>query len=202
MAKVAKNLVLHGASGKIGDQIVIRQWKGQTVLSAAPGRRDNPPTEAQATQRARFQQAVIYGKTVLTDAAARDEYEEKAAGTTRSAYNEEKAAGTTRSAYNVAVADFLHAPDIDEIDVTNYSGQPGDTIRVRVTDDFKVVQVQVAIYNSDGSLVEEGAAVQQPNEIDWVYTATQSNTDTNGDRIVIRASVPGLRILYLWVVCC
>jgi len=36
MAKVAKNLILHGASGKIGDQIVIRQRGGKVILSQAP----------------------------------------------------------------------------------------------------------------------------------------------------------------------
>jgi hypothetical protein len=33
MAKSAKNIILHGATGKIGDQIVIRQRGGQTILS-------------------------------------------------------------------------------------------------------------------------------------------------------------------------
>jgi len=175
MAKVAKNLVLHGASGKLGDQIVIRQWKGQTVLAVAPGPRETQPSAAQAAQRARFQQAVLYGKQILADPDRKAEYQAAAEG-------------TTRSAYNVAVADFLHAPDIDEIDVTGYAGHAGDTIRVRVTDDFKAAQVWVGIYNADGSLVEEGQAVQQANGIDWIYTATQENSDTSGDRILIRAS--------------
>ena len=39
MAKSAKNIILHGAKGKIGDQIVIRQRGGQTILSQAPGTR-------------------------------------------------------------------------------------------------------------------------------------------------------------------
>ena len=89
---------------------------------------------------------------------------------------------------HVAVADFFHAPDIDEIDVTNYRGAVGDTIRIRATDDFKVKQVHVTISNADGSLVEQGDAVQQANEIDWLYTATTANESTAGDRIVIRAS--------------
>ena len=88
----------------------------------------------------------------------------------------------------MAVADFFHAPDIDEIDVTNYRGAVGDTIRIRATDDFKVKQVHVTISNADGSLVEQGDAVQQANEIDWLYTATTANESTAGDRIVIRAS--------------
>ena len=88
----------------------------------------------------------------------------------------------------VAVADFLHAPDVDEIDVTDYHGAINDSIRVRVTDDFKVQQVQVSILNADGTLVEEGNAAKQGNEIDWIYTATATNESKEGDKIVVRAS--------------
>ena len=56
------------------------------------------------------------------------------------------------------------------------------------TDDFRVERVQVAIFNSDGKVVEQGDAVQQANAIDWVYTATAENESTEGDKIVISAS--------------
>jgi hypothetical protein len=173
MAKVAGNIVLHGAHGKLGDQIVIRQRSGTTILSQAPVASGKEPTAAQAAHRLRFQLAVLYGKKVLGDATLEAEYAARAEG--------------LKNAYNVAVADFLHAPDIDEIDVTNYHGAVGDTIRIRVTDDFEVKQVTVAIHNGDGSLVEEGDAVQQDDVIDWLYTATAENTEMAGDRIEIKA---------------
>jgi len=110
----------------------------------------------------------------MADETAKSEYEAKATG--------------LANAYNVAVADFFHAPNIDEIDVTQYQGEVGDAIRIRVTDDFKVQQVHLAIYNADGSLVEMGDAVKQANTVDWVYVATAANESTAGDRIVIRAS--------------
>jgi hypothetical protein len=138
MAKSAKNIILHGAKGKIGDQIVIRQRGGQTILSQAPGEREKEPTEAQKAQQFKFQQAILYGKAQIADEAAKAAYAAKS--------------DKRRSAYNVAVADFLYAPDVDEIDVTNYHGTINDSIRVRVTDDFKVQQVQVSILNADGSL--------------------------------------------------
>ena len=50
------------------------------------------------------------------------------------------------------------------------------------------MQVQVSIYNADGSLVEQGDAVQQENAIDWLYTAAVANEATDGDKIVVRAS--------------
>jgi hypothetical protein len=173
MAKVAKNMVLHGASGKIGDQIVIRQRGDTTVLAQAPGKRTTDSTEDQVAHQGKFQEAVLYGRSVVRTPSEKAEYQEKA--------------DENISAFNLAVADFFHAPAIDEIDLTNYSGQAGDSIRVRAIDDFKVVQVHVAIYNADGSLVEEGDAVKQANELDWTFTATVVNESTDGDRIVIRA---------------
>jgi hypothetical protein len=174
MAKVAGNIVLHGASGMLGDQIVIRQRSGHIILAQAPAESTKEPTEAQATQRQRFQQAVLYGKQVVDNPAQKSDYEAKAK--------------PLQTAFNVAVGDFLHAPDIDEIDVTQYYGVIGNTIRVRVTDDFEVKQVTVAIHNGDGSLVEQGEAVHQENSLDWIYTATAENTETAGDRIEIRAT--------------
>ena len=176
MAKVAGNLILHGASGTLGEQIVIRQRGGKTILSAVPTAHKGEPSAAQLAQRQRFQQAVLYGRNL--DADNKADYASKA--------------DELHSAYNVAVADFLNAPDVDEIDVTKYSGAIGDTIRIRTIDDFKVKQVQVAIYNGDGSLVEPGDAKQANNEIDWIYTVTTANTSLEGDKIVIKvADKPG-----------
>jgi len=81
----------------------------------------------------------------------------------------------------------MHAPQIDEIDLTQYGGQVGDTIRIRAVDDFKVAWVHVRISNTDGSVVEEGDALQQDNVLDWVYTATVLNESTAGDKILVQA---------------
>jgi hypothetical protein len=92
----------------------------------------------------------------------------------------------------VAVADFFHAPDISVIDVSGYSGHAGDVIRIEVTDDFAVRTVKVVISNVDGSLVEEGYAVQEAIGYEWTYTATADNDSLKGDRIEIFASdMPG-----------
>jgi hypothetical protein len=173
MAKVAGNIILHGASGTIGGQIVVRQRGKTVILAQAPGARSKEATPAQVAQQQHFQRAIVYGTSTLADAESKAAYASKATA--------------SRSGYNVAVADFMHAPNIDEIDVTNYSGAAGDTIRIRATDDFEVKQVTISIHNADGSLVEAGDAVQQANKIDWIYMATAENTDTAGDRIEIRA---------------
>ena len=171
---IARNILLHGASGKIGDMLVIRQRGGRTILSQSPGERTKEPSEKQKAQQQRFQQAIIYGKSQMENEASKAEYEAKATN--------------LKSAYNVAVADFFHAPDIEEVDLTAYTGAVGDPIRVRAVDDFKVVKVHVAIFNGDGTTVEEGDAVQDENALDWIYTATAVNESLEGDKIVVTAS--------------
>lgn len=169
MAQSKNNIVTHGLSGKIGDIIVFSQRDGKTIVSKAPRKRTGESSDKQKEQQARFQQAVLYGKSVLADPAQKALYE-----------------STGRRAYNVAVADMLKAPKIDRIDLSNYGGQVGDIIRIRVYDDFKVKQVSVQIYNSNGTLLEEGEAILEG--IDWVYTATAINTELAGDKIVVRAT--------------
>ncbi len=92
----------------------------------------------------------------------------------------------------VAVADFLKAPSIEQVNLSAYTGQPGDTIRIRVIDDFAVKSVVVRITNGDGSLVEEGEAHPDAINFEWIYTATATNSNLDGDKIEIIASdTPG-----------
>ncbi|HEY4787282.1 MAG TPA: hypothetical protein VIH57_14585 [Bacteroidales bacterium] len=178
MARLGKNVVTTRLRGKVGDLLVFRMKGNKTYVSTAPEDKERVPSVAQKAQTKRFQEAIIYGKGVIADPTLKNAYQLSANG--------------NQTAFNVAVADFLHAPQIDEVDVSKYTGKAGDIIRVRATDDFKVAQVQISIYNSDNTLVEEGLAKQQTNPLDWVYTITVNNPETQGDKIVIRASdLPG-----------
>ncbi|GIJ97564.1 hypothetical protein CAPN001_21330 [Capnocytophaga stomatis] len=173
MAESKNNIITHGLSGKVGDLLVFSQRNGKTIVSQKPTKK-TITSEKVKEQMAKFQQATIYAKTALKNPAVKEEYQSEA----------DKKQGVT--AYNVAVADMLQAPKIEQIDLSGYTSQVGDTIKVRAYDDFKVVSVTIHIYNSDGSLVEEGNAVD--NGLDWVYTATQINADLSGDKIVARAT--------------
>jgi len=178
MAKVGDNIVTTGLSGKLGNLIVFRNRGGQTYVSKAPKRQTTEWTEAQEAHRLKFQEAVLYAKSALANAEMKEAYK---------ALADEK-----KSAYNVAVADFLNAPHINEIDVSHYTGQPDSYIQVRAVDDFEVKEVTVSIQNADGSEVESGAAVLQEGSIWWRYTATATNESLEGDKIIIRASdIPG-----------
>lgn len=178
MARVGKNIVTQGLSGMIGGTIVFRQRGDQTIVSQAPEKKERPATESETQRRSRFGMAILYGKGAVKDPTIKAAYEEQA---------EEN-----QSAFNVAVADFMNAPEIDEVDVTAYTGAVGSKIRVRATDDFQVSRVYVKIENPDGSIAEEGEAVADPNGLDWIFTAKKKNESLDGDKITIEVNdLPG-----------
>ncbi len=178
MATFSNNVVTHGLSGMLGDIIVFRQKNGKTYLSSKPTKSHHGPTEAQLNQQQKFQEAVIYAQAVISNPEKLEPY---AAKTKDGA-----------SPFNVALADFLQAPKIKEIDVSAYNGQAGSTIRIRAVDDFQVAEVAVRIEDTEGALLENGMAVPQENKLDWIYTTNTSRESAQGQKIVIRASdVPG-----------
>jgi hypothetical protein len=177
MAKVGNNIVVTGLRGKLGNLIVFRNLGGKTVVAQAPQKRENEPTEAQEQHQHRFQEAILYGKASIADAEKKAAYK--------------ASAEEDQSAFNVAVADFLKAPRIDEIDVSHYSGQPDSYIQIRAADDFKVTEVTVSIFNSDGSEIEHGSASVQTDG-SWRYVVTTTNESVEGDKIIVRATdLPG-----------
>ena len=97
-----------------------------------------------------------------------------------------------RSAFNVAVADYFNAPQIEQVNMDGYTGAVGSTITITVTDDFVVSSVHVKVEDIDGTLVEEGEAVQGNTGIDWVYMATVANENLSGDKNTVAAyDMPG-----------
>lgn len=140
--------------------------------------RDNTPTAPHSpavSQRQRIQQAAFYGHDVHQDPDKKATY---AAGIDE----------ILRSPYAVAVADYLNAPNITNVDFSGYHGKIGDCIVVEATDDFAVHHVHVRIQNPDGSLVEEGDATPQPDGCTFHYLATATNVSLAGDKITITAA--------------
>ncbi|MCE5331056.1 MAG: hypothetical protein LLF95_02825 [Bacteroidales bacterium] len=173
MAQSKNNIITHGLSGKVGDLIVFRNRNGKTIVASKPKERTGELSPAQKEHHKLFQQAVIYAKSALVNPETKEAYKE--------------AADEGESAYNVAVADFMNAPDIDEIDLSKYTGKIGDTMTITVTDDFKVAEVSVTIFNEDGTEVEHGLAQSGLGGLQWLYTATAANSSLVGDKIIVRA---------------
>jgi hypothetical protein len=175
MAKVKNNIVTQGLSGTLGGQLVFRQTSRGTEVSVAPQAPTGPASAAQTAHRERFQQAIIYARGKAQDPAVKAEYGDEAKA-------------RNQSISNVLVADYMRAPDIKEVNIEAYTGKVGDLINITATDDHAVKGVTVKIENGDGSLVEEGIAVQQADHNQWVYKATALNTTLAGDKLTVTAT--------------
>jgi hypothetical protein len=176
MATVRKNIVLEGVSGTLGDQLVFRIGKGgQTIISTKPKYPDNRQfSDAQQAHMQEFKEAVAYAK----DAAKNQPI------------YADKAEGTSLNAFNVATADFMHPPEIDDVDVSGYSGKVGETIRAQVVDDVKVDKVTVVIANEQNVLIEQGAAVADGG-LWWKYVTTVNANGANVKVVVHAWDLPG-----------
>jgi hypothetical protein len=176
MARSKNNISTHGLSGKV-DKFVFRHIRGRTFVCKAP-RNYGPPSEAQLDHRARFRRAVLYAKAVI------DDYEMKLFYSVK--------AKEGQSAFNAAFSNFFEKPDIGPIDISAYNGVIGGSIVVPVNDHGLVVSVKVKIHKSNGSLVEEGDAILQPDALHWVFTVTKLNDSLPGSFITVAAmNLPG-----------
>jgi hypothetical protein len=176
MARVQSNLVIHGLSGMLGKQVVVRRQKnGEYILAAAPNRRQGELSDTQKEHRERFRQAILYAKTAQTAA----EYQDIA-----------KSRG--KSAFNVAIADFMHPPEIIQIDLSDYHGSTGQPIDITTVDDVKVKTVGVLIATDDGTVVEKGSAEPVPAVANqWRYTSTAAAPSASVKIVVDVADLAG-----------
>lgn len=173
----SRNSIMRGARGALGEELVFRQRGGKTVISIPAVRRIDRRTDEQLMFRERFRQAVMYARNVVADPAQKALYQ--------------TIAKPGVPAYNMAFRDRFKAPVITEIDIGNYSGSPGDLIRIAAADDFRVERVLVSILSATGTVVEEGPAVAGP-EGTWFYTAIITNTTPAGGKVIVQVSdLPG-----------
>lgn len=181
MAKVHNNIFVRGLRGSVGDQFVIRKTrKGKTIIANKPMFDENRTfTTAQMAQQEEFRKASIYAKTAMSQPVY-----------------QQKAAQEDMSAYNAAMADYFGKPKILEIDASNWVGEPGQVIRVQAKDDTQVASVQITIRHQNGTIFEEGQAVQSETDgLWWVYTTTSAAPlDTNPDIIALVKDLPGNKV--------
>ncbi|APR88464.1 hypothetical protein A7982_13813 [Minicystis rosea] len=177
MAKIRNNVVLHGVSGMIGKQLVVRLGKdGRGVLAVPPTVAEGRESSAkQKEHQERFRQAILYAK----GAQVKPEYQKVA-----------DARGV--SAFNVATADFFHPPEIREIDLDAYHGGVGDKITIVAVDDVKVAEVGILLTDDDDTVIEKGKAVlsaEDPHR--WIYTATHAAPSASVKVVVDVADLAG-----------
>lgn len=93
---------MHGVSGSIGRQIVLKQYKGKTVVAHYPDMSKVVYTKAQLAERVRFKLAVAYARSVIADPIKKKAYSSK----------------KHLSAYHAAIADYLNKSKAEEKEKT------------------------------------------------------------------------------------
>jgi hypothetical protein len=158
MAKVQRNTVIQGVTGALGDQLVARRDKaGRTTLMKKPTFSDDRVfSKAQKGQQGSFKEAMLYAKSAVK----------------REPIYAEIAAGTPRTAYNVAISDWFHPPEVGEIDLSGWTGQVGESIRVKAVDDAVVARVMVTIVGERDVVIEQGDA-EPIDDVWWEYVTRQ-----------------------------
>ena len=185
MAKMKLDPLFVEISGTMGDFVFKRSRRGEAIVARRP-----PQVQCRAERgarlpswrahRERFSQAVAYARHALKDEELSALY---------------KLAGMEKemTAFNAAVTDFLQPPSIHRLDLSEYRGQPGQTIFFRTMDDVAVIGARVTIMDMDGRPLESGDALETGTGSGaWVYTATGSiPAETKVEVRVVATDRPG-----------
>jgi hypothetical protein len=159
MANNGRDNFARGSRRVFGGELVIYETgSGKKIVARKPSFDDNLTyTENQTMRDAALRDAAMYASF----AESQEDYIQIAEQT-----------GST--AYALAVADWYGAPKVLEINLDDWTGQPGETIRVKARDNVLVARVTLMIRDHDSQLVEMGEAVHsEAGGLWWTYT-TQS----------------------------
>jgi len=88
-------------------------------------------------------------------------------------------------------------PQVLEIETDNWTGEMGQTIRVKVQDDTFVAGVHVAIHDGNGDIVEQGQALQTDG-LWWEYTTTAQVSGGLGAVTATAKDLPGNNHQLIW----
>lgn len=139
MAKVRRNIIIEGISGKLGGQLVFRNLKdGRTIVCAAPDFSNRVLSTDQKAHHSKFKAGAAYAKAAQ--------------------YNQpiyaQLAAGTMKTAYNIALADYFHPPVIHEVK------REGARLKIHATDNVLVTGVSVTVFDAAGTVLGKGEAIK------------------------------------------
>jgi len=160
MESINRNQFARGRRHALGEQFVVHKTgSGKTIIAGKPLFDDN----------------LIYTETgTMHQAAVRDAATYASFASTKEIYLH-KAEETRTTAYALAVADWFGAPKVLKIDVDAWTGNAGETIRVKARDNVNVARVAVVIRNAQGDVLEMGEAVQSGKGSAWWNYKTQSS---------------------------
>jgi hypothetical protein len=156
MTKVKFNKLVESISGRVGD-IIFYQADGQTLSRTMPQITPEERSQKQEANSGRFLAAQHYAAKALADPALKAAYKALCRG--------------HQNPRNLAIRDAMRPPVVESINLEGYAGKPGQVVRVKATDDFRVVEVKVTVRGPQGELIEEGLAELKSEKGDWCYTA-------------------------------
>jgi hypothetical protein len=143
--------------GQLGG-VVFYHYRGKPCMRRAPVR-TKQSTPAEIKNQFRFKLASKYARAALADPASATRYVKAAQK-------------TGRSAQNLAVSDYMLSPKLAEIDLSGYAGRTGERIKiVAVERDVGAAEVTVVIGDRTKAVLEQGAAVVDPDAVTWWYAA-------------------------------
>jgi hypothetical protein len=181
MAKVLDNPITEGLSGRLGrSRLQFRKGRnGKTIVALNPVfSEDRVVSDAQLAQQDAFRLATQYAVVAKDHPVYAN-----------------LAKGGAATAYNFAVADYFGEPKVLDIDISNWTGQVGQEIRVRATDDTLVsrVHVMIRVSNATPTVLEEGDAIRSTTDgLLWVYTTKTAISMNPGTRLDVMAyDLPG-----------
>ncbi|MBC7447567.1 MAG: hypothetical protein H7330_05855 [Hymenobacteraceae bacterium] len=188
MARAA-NAFTQGISGKVGGVVFRQQADGSpAVIAAAPKPQDRKPRRREAENQQRFKEAVAFGNLVKRDRELRPRYAARQTA-------------KLRSPYHVALADARNPPRVEDYAAPLLPLAPGQTIRVRATDDFEVMRVRVQLEAPDGTLLEEGEAVASDaaTPAGWWHYAVRGAVGAGSGLVATAVDRPGNATTLRWV---
>lgn len=156
VAKLHPNNIIGILHGKVGDLIFVRRKNGSIHVRRLPVRKADFTAGEVASQND-FRQAAAYVRRTKLEPEQYAPYEA-----------EGKITG--KRACDLAHADFRCSPQIQDIDLSGYTGKAGELIDVEAVDNFEVAAVLLTIVGADGVLIEHGPALIQRAPAPWLYT--------------------------------
>ena len=174
MALIKENDLTEGMSGKFGKKVVFRVVKGVTV-AARRSTKERVLTPKQIAHQERFKLAAEYAKAKMQDPVAKAAYKKIAGDEAFS------------NPFATALRDYLVAPKVLDVVITEFTGAAGSIIPVKVAEYGKVIRVKVAVIDGNGSAVESGEASLAVGDLHWKYVTTQALASLSGAKIVVTA---------------
>jgi hypothetical protein len=179
MAKVTLHPSIGAMSGKLGDMVYRRLW-GQEITSRLPDFSKRKLSEKQRAQVGRFTTGSVKWKGLPVEVQARYKARAKELEMPPCALYQKTNA---------------RPPSVEDIDLSQYTGQAGQFIRVGAVDLVDVAGVEVIIREAGGNQLEAGSATRPPEGNPyWIYQTTAAASSAAGVTVeATAANWPGKR---------